>query len=110
MPARSLSLTLLMLAGVPWATGWTLLGLWLLGFAGADVHLGGTTVALAPAVRWAAGLTALAAGQLVFLCFVADRVYPAAHKVLVWPLELALCATIFLGLAVLGLVALGFPV
>ncbi|MBX3364055.1 MAG: hypothetical protein KF866_04755 [Phycisphaeraceae bacterium] len=109
MAARSISMTLLMLTGVPWATGWTLLGLWLLGFAGAHTELAGFTLEMSPVIRVFAGVTALAAGQLVFLCFMADRVYPRASRWLVWPIELGLSLAMFLGLAVLGLAAIGVP-
>lgn len=107
MVRRSVSLSLLIVFAVPWATGWTLLGLWLLFFAGASVEVAGLVIQTPMVGRVGAGTASMAAGQLVFLCFVADRVYPRAHRVLVWPIEVMVATALFLGLATAGIWMLG---
>lgn len=100
MIARPISLVLLLASALPWATGWTLVGFWLLASGQETPSILGVRVELPPLVRWSAGLTAFCAGQLVFLCFVGDRVYPWAHQRMVAMVEVTLCLAMFLGLAV----------
>jgi hypothetical protein len=107
MIARPVSLMLLLASALPWATGWTLVGFWLLAAGGEAPSMLGVRVDLPPLVRWSAGLTALCAGQLIFLCFIADRVYPWAHQRMVAAVEVTLCLSMFLGLALTLLALFG---
>ncbi|MFT5422601.1 MAG: hypothetical protein ACI89L_000366 [Phycisphaerales bacterium] len=83
-PGRVSLLPLVLAAGV-WALSLTAGGAWL---ASSDV-LGDS-----PAGRLgggASGMLAMAGGQLVFLCCVADRVFPRASRRLRWSMELVMC-------------------
>lgn len=92
MASRRVSLSLLALAAVPWASLLTLAGLWLL-LASSD-H-----AALGPWPRVVAGVTAISAGLLVFMCLVADRVFPRASRLVVASAEMAASAIVFMGVA-----------
>lgn len=94
--ARRFSLTLLLVLGSVWALLLVLGGAWLLGAAPAvwswpDAH----------ALR-TSGLCAIAAGQLVFLAFVADRLFPGVSRRLVLCTQVPLCVVLFAGLGVLA--------
>lgn len=90
MTSRRLSLTLLVLAGTAWGGLLTTAGLWLLLIAGDQSALG-------PWPRLIGGLTAAGAGLLVFMCLVADRLFPrASRRVVVWS-ELLASLVVFFG-------------
>ena len=97
---RPASLTILSLVATPWAAAMTLAGLWLLASAGRGDS------GLSPVTRFVLGITALAAGQLVFMCLVADRLFPEANRRVVWWLEVFTCVVLFGGVAWLGALAL----
>lgn len=85
---RRVTLVLLVVAASPWALTLTVGGLWLVvnGLPGAE---GAGKLA----VR-SAGLAALAGGQIVFLCCVADRVFPrASRRIRSW-VELVMCGAL----------------
>jgi hypothetical protein len=93
--ARRFSLTLLLVMGLAWSLLLGLGGAWLLGAAPAMWSWpGGDTLR-------AAGLCSIVAGQLVFLAFVADRVFPRVSRRLVLCTEVPLCVVLFAGLGVL---------
>jgi len=100
--SQGLSRLLLVISALPWAAGWVMLGTWLLiqpaGSAGSDAE----GAVLPDVTRWTLGVTSIAAGQLVFMCFVADRVFPGAARTPVWVTEIGTCAVLFIG--VLGLI------
>lgn len=104
---RNLSLPLVVTSATAWAAGWMVLGLWLLFVAPAVLAGGVGSVSLPPSLRVVAGLTAICAGQLVFLSLVADRLFPLASRRIVWPVELAIAAGLFVGIAVLAVQLLG---
>jgi len=81
---------MLMCVAVPWAVGLSIGGLWLC--LDAPSRWPGMASPL-----WIAGLTVLAAGQLVFLVCVADRVCPLGARVLAAWLELPICVLVLLG-------------
>jgi len=101
---RWLSLSLVVMAALPWSLSLGVMGLWLI----AQEHqgmLGSRVIALS------AGIAALSAGQLVFLITIGDRVFPRAHRLIVWTLEGGLGA-IFLaaggvcaGVSIFGLIS-----
>ncbi|MEM1329223.1 MAG: hypothetical protein AAGG07_01550 [Planctomycetota bacterium] len=99
---RGFSLSLVVLTATPWAAVMIVGGLWVLLSPDASR-------ALAPILRFALGVTGIAAGQLVFLCLVADRVFPMAHRRMVWWFEIFSSMIVFGGFAwllVLGASAL----
>lgn len=69
--------------------------------------VGGMWLIAVGAERWPAmqtpsrmgGLASMAAGQLVFACLVADRVFPGANRRLVAWIEIATCAVLLLSSA-----------
>lgn len=92
MASRRLSLSLLALAGTAWGGLLTVAGLWLLMIARDQSALG-------PWPRIIGGLTAVGAGLLVFMCLVADRLFPkASRRLVVWS-ELLSSVVVFLGVA-----------
>ena len=104
---RGLSLSLVIASATAWAVGWMVLGLWLVVASPAVLHSGMGSVSIPLSLRFSGGFTAVCAGQLVFLLLVADRVFPRASRRVVWPIELAVSAGLFLGLAVLAAQLLG---
>lgn len=78
--ANSGRLGLRLLIASPIALGLTVLGLWLLDAEPAEITLAGRTLRLDSGVRETLGLGEIAAGQLVFLRFVADACFPAAPR------------------------------
>ncbi len=96
---------LVVLSATPWAAGWTVLGLWILLVAPSSVQIGSFEYTMPGMLRFTAGLTSLAAGQLVFMCFVCDRLFPRAHRPAVWTAQLTASGAI-----ILGAVALCFQV
>lgn len=100
---RKMTRLLVLLSATPWAAGWTVLGLWILLVAPASVQIGSFQYAAPGLLRLTAGVTALAAGQLVFMCFVCDRLFPDAHRPAVWTAQLAASGTIIAGAIVLSL-------
>ncbi len=99
MRGRWLSLSLVTLFAAPWSVALGVLGLWLLG-KGHGGALGD------PWIGVSAGIAALAAGQLVFLLCVAERVFPAAHALLTRLAPLALAATFLVSMGVLAVASL----
>lgn len=100
---------LLIAASLPWAAAWVVLGLWLIAEPTPGIASSGAMV-LPPMLRWTVGITSIAAGQLVFMCFVADRIFPGASRAAVWTAEIATCGVVFLGvLVLLGLFLAGVP-
>lgn len=92
MPSRRVSLSLLALVATPWAGLLTLAGLWLLMIASDHESLG-------PWPRVVGGVTATCAGLLVFMCLVADRVFPRASRAVIASVEMAVSGVVFLGIA-----------
>ncbi len=92
MASRRVSLSLLALAATPWAALLVMAGLWLLMVASDHAALG-------PWPRVVGGVTAVAAGLLVFMCLVADRAFPRASRAVVASVEMASSAIVFLGVA-----------
>lgn len=96
---RRISLLLLAVVAGVWAVSLTSGGIWVFFWDGiADegpARLG----------RRALGLLAAAGGQLVFLCCVADRIYPGASQRLRWTLELVTCGG--MGSALVGMLFAG---
>lgn len=96
---RNLSLATLAAIATPWAGAMTLAGLWLLA--------GGPEAERIPqGFRFVLGMTAIAAGQLVFMCLVADRVFPLADRRAVWWVEVFTCVVLFGGALWLGVLAI----
>lgn len=66
--------------------------------------LGGLWAALVGAFRWpsfaaalvAAGIASIAAGHVVFLACVAERIFPRANRTVVLWMEMISCATFFI--------------
>lgn len=87
---RNTSLGMLVALGLPWAACWVIGGLWLVFDLSRAI----------PAARWVvviAGIGAIAAGQLVFLVTVADKLLPrVGRRIEVWAVELGLFAVFFL--------------
>lgn len=83
-----------------WASALVFIGLTLALGAGETMPLAFQPMPLA--VRVVLGLTAVAAGLLVFMCLVADRLFPRASRRVVWWGEIAMCVVLFAGLAWLG--------
>lgn len=83
-PGR-VSLLLLVLAAGVWALSLTAGGAWL---ASSGVLADSAAGRLG---ERASGMLAVAGGQLVFLCCVADRVFPRASRRLRWLMELVMC-------------------
>ncbi|MEM9066738.1 MAG: hypothetical protein AAGB51_14760 [Planctomycetota bacterium] len=98
---RRLTLTLLLAVALPWAVLMTVGGLWLLMPGAAPAVLGDMP-------RAVLGVTAVAAGQLVFMCLVADRIFPGAERRTVWWIECFTCVVLFGGFAWLILLAFGW--
>lgn len=88
---RRLSLVTLYSAVVLWAMCLTMVGFWLL------LHPPVDLIPARPVLR-SGGLAALAAGQLLFMLMVADRLFPNAHPRLVWALEMLGVMTLTSGL------------
>lgn len=91
---RRFSLGLVLLTATPWAL--------LLAVAGVRLLEEGVAITALPGTERfsaAAGVTALAAGLLVFMCLVADRLLPGAHRALVLACELVCCVVLFAGFA-----------
>lgn len=103
MPSRRLSLAILAVVATLWAAGLVVLGVWLLVLAPSTVRIASASIQLDSILRAMGALATISAGQLVFLCLVADRLFPAASRRVVWPVELASCAALLLGIG--GLVA-----
>lgn len=96
MRTHRLSLALVLIAAIPWSSLLLVAGLWVLIEMQFDIGRW---------PRWVAGLTAILAGLLVFMCLVADRVFPRASRTLVGSVEAVVSVGVILGL--LWLVALG---
>jgi Kef-type K+ transport system membrane component KefB len=92
MASRRFSLTLLILVATPWAALLTLAGLWLL--LGTSDH-----ATPGPWPRVVGGITATSAGMLVFMCLVADRLFPRASRPMVASIEVATSLIVFMGIA-----------
>jgi len=91
----------LIAVATPWAATLAFVGL-VLCFGATDLLP--PAFRLMPAgVRVVLGLTAVAGGHLVFMCLVADRVFPLASRRLVWWSELSVSAAVFAGLGWLAL-------
>lgn len=99
--------------GTIWAAAACLLGLWLISLALLDADL-----AVVPEPETASppspasfglvgGLALFAMGQFVFVTVVADRVCPAARRLVTYPVHVALAAVYLLGLLYLVLSAVG---
>lgn len=98
--SRRVSIILLSASATPWALLLTVAGLWLATIGASQWP------SMATACRLG-GLASLAAGQFVFACLVADRVFPAADRRLVLGFEILTCLALLLG--VLGvIVTVGF--
>ncbi|MFG0326115.1 MAG: hypothetical protein ACF8SC_02445 [Phycisphaerales bacterium JB037] len=105
LASRRLSLTMVVLSALPWAVGWLVLGLWLLlTLTRPDESLG---LFIPGSIRLAAALTAIGAGQLVFMCFIADRVFPEAHRGVVWSFEIMASVLVLFGAAAMTVQILG---
>ena len=79
---RSISLATLIIAVTAWASSLVLLGLWL-------TIDGMQNVAVPLNIRIPAGLSAIAAGMLVFMVGVADSLFPGVRRGnLTWRVEL----------------------
>jgi len=98
VPSRRLSLAILSLVATLWAVGLVVLGIWLIALAPSTVYLASATIELGPVLRAMGALATISAGQLVFLCLVADRLFPKASRRVVWSVELASCGTLLLGI------------
>lgn len=98
---RRVWLVLLVVVAGVWSVSLAAGGAWVLGWDG--LLSGGTETAPVRLGRKSLGALGLAGGQLVFLCLVADRVFPGASRRLRWCLELMLCGGV-LG-ALLGVAA-----
>lgn len=89
---RTLSLAARLAASSAWASTLVLPGLWLL----ID---GPQTISIPLSIRVPAGLSAVAAGLLIFMVGVADRLFPAVHRgELTWRIELATLAVFLLAI------------
>lgn len=100
MGSRRVSLTVLALFATPWAGLLTMSGVWLLLIARDHPALGiGLATGIGPWPRVVAGVTAVSAGLLVFMCLVADRMFPRASRAVVASVEMAASAVVFLGVA-----------
>lgn len=97
MRVRTVSLACVAILASAWAGGLIVMGIWLIALAPATLRLASTTVTIGPSLRVMGALAAISAGQLVFLCLVADRFFPRASRGVVWPVELASCATLLVG-------------
>lgn len=88
---RRISLVVLMLCATAWAAVWVMLGLWLI--------LDGPRQAPLPAAAsLSAGLCAVSAGLIVFMCFVADRLFPAVGRRLsMWRIEMGTVLAFLIG-------------
>jgi hypothetical protein len=91
---RRLRLWLLAMVAVPWAMMLVMGGLWLLIVAP-------NLWPLATPAAVVGGLTAIAAGHLVFAVCLADRLFPRAGRLLGAGVELASACAVFLGCAFL---------
>ncbi|MFG0305979.1 MAG: hypothetical protein ACF8Q5_07160 [Phycisphaerales bacterium JB040] len=98
---RRVWLVLLVAVAGAWSVSLVAGGAWLMGWDG--LLAGGEEPAPVRLGRRSVGALGVAGGQLVFLCLVADRVFPGASRRLRWCLELLLCGGV-LG-ALLGVVA-----
>jgi len=94
-------MALVIAAALPWAVSLGVLGLWILLSAHEDGMLA------RPAFAMSAGVSALAAAQLVFLMCIADRVFPRVPHRLARSIETGLGAILVGGTVVLSAVALG---
>lgn len=92
MPSRRLSLAVLAIAATAWSGLLALSGLWLLLGAGDRALVGQWP-------RIVGGITAIGAGLLVFMCLVADRIFPRASRLVVSTMEVAASVVVFLGVA-----------
>jgi len=99
-PTRRLTLSLLVAVALPWALVMTVGGLWLLAPGGAGEFL-------SPLARTVLGVTSVSAGQLVFMCLVADRIFPEAQRRTTWWLECFTCVVLFGGFVWLFAILLG---
>lgn len=82
MPRRRwVSLSLLLMAALPWSAALTIVGLWALLSPPSSGILGSTWVARS------VGIAALAGGQLVFFVCVSGRVFPRADRRITVPAE-----------------------
>ena len=86
-----------------WALGWGVLGFWLILRAPGMAELGGVGVKIPLALRWIGGLTAIAAGQIVMMIFVADRLFPRAWRRLVLAGEVSVSLVLLVGTLVTAL-------
>lgn len=94
---RRLTLALSVAIAAPWSLSLSVAGLWLLTTRSIPWPSGVAITAFA-------GVTLLAAGQLVFLVFVADRLFPSAGKRVGPWLEAPISLVVIVGS--LGLLAL----
>ncbi|MEA5557614.1 hypothetical protein [Nodularia spumigena] len=96
-----MSIILLSASATPWALLLTVAGLWL-------ATIGASQWPSMSAPCLLGGLASLAAGQFVFACLVADRVFPGADRRLVLGFEILTCVALLLGvLGVIVTVGLG---
>ncbi|MCA9288564.1 MAG: hypothetical protein KDA05_08260 [Phycisphaerales bacterium] len=89
MRTHRLSLAFVLMAAIPWSSLLLVAGLWVLIEMQFDIGRW---------PRWVAGLTAILAGMLVFMCLVADRVFPRASRAVVGSVEAAVSAGVIFGL------------
>jgi hypothetical protein len=99
--------------GTIWAAAACLLGLWLISLALLDADLAVVAESQTPSPASPAsfglvgGVALFAMGQFVFVTVVADRVCPAARRLITYPVHLVLAAVYLLGLLYLVLSAVG---
>lgn len=98
---RWVSMTLVVATALPWSVSLGILGLWIL------LNEHGVGVFSRPGISVPAGLCALAAGQLVFLMCIADRVFVRVPAILARSVETGLGAILLVGTVVLTVVAVG---
>jgi len=97
---RNMSLSLLGIAASTWALVMVIGGLWLW-FRGASVWHLPNGAARVGSLFW------IAAGELLFMCLVADRWFPRTSRLVIWPLEIA-AVMVVLGCVLWSLHALDF--
>lgn len=97
---RELSLTLLTGAATLWALGMSVGGTWLI-FHGVERWRLPAEASILGGVFW------IAAGELLFMCLVADRWFPGAARAVTWPLEIASSLVLIGGVLWIGATVLG---
>ncbi len=90
---------MLILTATPWAAALTVTGLWL-AFTGWKVLPGARIACVIGGAFW------VVSGQLLFMCLVADRLFPRASRRLVGASEIGLSAAV-VGLFLGAIIAMG---